>query len=338
MVPAMDRGGTVTALTAGAILAAASRAGVDTTAIVTRQGLSGVDLDDFAARITAEQLFGLWELVMRRTADPSLPVRAAHLPLATTRNQAALAAMTAPTIGAALQSAAALAPAWTTAYSLVLRPCDEGVGLGLDGLGVERLGQRCEAEFILSYILNAARLALGIDLRPRQVSFRHAAPPDLAAHRRWFGPGLEFGAAHSEIVFATELLSTPMGTGCTGLHELTTRHLVASGHSATVPSVTDQVRAVLAERLPTGAVQVGDVVRVLHVSPRTLHRQLAAEGTTFRGILERLRRQRALELLERSHTGTEQVASLLGFASVRGFHRAFRRWTGSSPRQVVARR
>jgi AraC-like DNA-binding protein len=68
-----------------------------------------------------------------------------------------------------------------------------------------------------------------------------------------------------------------------------------------------------------------------HVSERTLKRQLRARGTTFRALVDELKRERAMELLERKSLSVQEVAHALGYGDPANFHRAFRRWFGISP-------
>ena len=75
------------------------------------------------------------------------------------------------------------------------------------------------------------------------------------------------------------------------------------------------------------------VADALHISPRTLRRRLAELGTSFQMILEQLRRGRAVELLLHSGLSVEQIGSELGYLDPSNFGRAFRRWTGQSPRE-----
>ena len=65
--------------------------------------------------------------------------------------------------------------------------------------------------------------------------------------------------------------------------------------------------------------------------------QVAAEGTTYRRVLDETRLGLAAELLARPGLATEEVAARLGFASLRLFNRAFVRWTGRTPRGGRAR-
>jgi AraC-like DNA-binding protein len=73
------------------------------------------------------------------------------------------------------------------------------------------------------------------------------------------------------------------------------------------------------------------------MSARTLARKLADEGSSYRELLDDVRKQLALRALARSERSIEELASALGFASSQGFHRAFRRWTRTSPSRYRSR-
>lgn len=69
----------------------------------------------------------------------------------------------------------------------------------------------------------------------------------------------------------------------------------------------------------------------LHMSDRTLKRQLAAEGTSYSNVVEDLRHRHAVSLLSRSDFSIEKIADELGYSDVGNFARAFKRWTGKTP-------
>lgn len=71
----------------------------------------------------------------------------------------------------------------------------------------------------------------------------------------------------------------------------------------------------------------------LGVSQQTLHRRLLAEGTSFQTIKDSLRRERAIALLLEGDYSVEEISARLGFGEARSFTRAFKLWTGVSPRQ-----
>ncbi|MBU6351284.1 MAG: AraC family transcriptional regulator [Chloroflexi bacterium] len=63
----------------------------------------------------------------------------------------------------------------------------------------------------------------------------------------------------------------------------------------------------------------------------SLQRQLAAESTTFRDLLDIYRQEQALFLLQQGKRDLANVAYSLGYKEQSSFNRAFRRWTGTSP-------
>jgi AraC-like DNA-binding protein len=56
-----------------------------------------------------------------------------------------------------------------------------------------------------------------------------------------------------------------------------------------------------------------------------------AEGTSFREILDGLRRDLALRYLSEDRLAIGEAAYLLGFSDASAFHRSFKRWTGKTP-------
>ena len=69
------------------------------------------------------------------------------------------------------------------------------------------------------------------------------------------------------------------------------------------------------------------------LSRQTLYRRLKAEGVTFEALLDRLRRRLAQKLV-RQGLPVKDIAYRLGFSDPAAFSRAFKRWTGTSPRNA----
>jgi hypothetical protein len=71
--------------------------------------------------------------------------------------------------------------------------------------------------------------------------------------------------------------------------------------------------------------------RALHVSTRTLHRQLQEEGAALQDLKDEVRRDQAIDQLCRTKRSVKQIARAVGFGNEKSFARAFRQWTGASP-------
>jgi AraC-like DNA-binding protein len=95
--------------------------------------------------------------------------------------------------------------------------------------------------------------------------------------------------------------------------------------------VAHQVREMLIQMMPSGNSDQDTIARRLYRSRSTLQRQLVAEGTSYRQILESTRRSLAEKYLRSDDYTQGEVAFMLGFTDQSNFARAFRRWTGMTP-------
>lgn len=77
--------------------------------------------------------------------------------------------------------------------------------------------------------------------------------------------------------------------------------------------------------------------RLLHRSPRSLHRHLQAEGSSYRDLLDQVRTQFALEHLSSGRFTVAHTAAMLGYTDLANFRRAFKRWRGQTPSSVRPR-
>lgn len=73
------------------------------------------------------------------------------------------------------------------------------------------------------------------------------------------------------------------------------------------------------------------VARHLHLSTRTLKRRLQAQGTTFQAIVDNVRLEQARLLLEETGKSLDSIAASLGYSDTSNFNRAFKRWMNMTP-------
>lgn len=97
--------------------------------------------------------------------------------------------------------------------------------------------------------------------------------------------------------------------------------------------VATDVRRLLVQMLPSGKADQDRIASRLYRSTSTLQRQLSAEGTSYRDILETTRRSLAEKYLRDGDYTQAEIAYMVGFSDQSNFARAFKRWTGMSPGQ-----
>lgn len=206
--------------------------------------------------------------------------------------------------------------------------------LVLDSPDVPERLRRFYVEVDASAIMQIQRELLG---SPRslvnRVSF--AFPPPAQGTERYveiFGVRPTFDAEETVIAFDPALLDAPLPQAnehTTALAQAQCRDLLTRRRART--GLAGRVRDVLATDLtnPPGA---DEVARTLHLSGRTLRHRLAAEGTSYRALLDEARQHMAEELLIRAGLSVEQVAHRVGYCDVSSFSHAFHRWNGVGPR------
>ncbi len=95
-------------------------------------------------------------------------------------------------------------------------------------------------------------------------------------------------------------------------------------------STAARVRRLLLEK-QNGFPSLQVTARLLHVTPRTLHRRLVLEGTSFHALLEDVRRTLAVEHVKAGRFSLEEIAYMLGYSDLANFRRAFKRWEAVPP-------
>lgn len=161
------------------------------------------------------------------------------------------------------------------------------------------------------------------------LQFPYPEPDDHAYLDAFFGTQLLFDGEALQAVFPSELLGLALvrSDGKVGkLLEEAAKGLLPQDPEQRFLS---QVQALLRESLQQGAT-LAAVAKRLHLSERTLRRRLTECGVSFRELVDGARHEAALALLADPNRSTEAVADALGFTTSQAFHRAFRRWTGTT--------
>lgn len=189
-------------------------------------------------------------------------------------------------------------------------------------------------EFMLVYAVRQLQDRAGRPFSPRSVWFAHPRSGDWRELSSPLGTErIEFDRGENGFLFDAALLDLPVVGAEPALHAFLTqqaqRKLEALGVGASFPA---RVRAQVEGALAGGNPSTEAIARGLHMSSRTLQRKLDDAGLTFQGLLDDVRQTKARLYLADPRMGLSEVAFRLGYADVRSFSRAYKRWTGAAPR------
>jgi AraC-like DNA-binding protein len=173
---------------------------------------------------------------------------------------------------------------------------------------------------------------------PKAVHFTHREPSYHAEYERVFGAPLVFGSHMNALLMDEEFLSIRLPRTRTNRYVFG----VLSAHAEALlknlessKSTRGRVESLLMPILHTGEASMDLITGKLGLSRQTLFRKLKAEGVTFEKVLDELRHRLALYYLSGKKVSVNETAYLVGFSDPAAFSRAFKRWTGSSPRMML---
>jgi AraC-like DNA-binding protein len=307
----------------------ARRWGVTSSALLRGSDLDEKALSDPAKRLSIGPLVRLVERARALTGEPGLGMYFGLRMQVASHGYLGFAAMTASTVGEALDLAVRFAPMLTTAFSLHLRR-----DAGRAALVVHEETELGDARDAVLLALLIGLWRMGCALTGRELAGRAelAIPePPYFARFRPVAASVRFGQPANRLVFDAAALDYPLASADPAALQLAReqceRALQALGFEG---SIVARVRAAIAKS-GGGFRSLDEVAAKLGMSSRTLKRKLASGGGSYSSLLDGARLERAQELLRSDRKSMDQIAESLGYSDVANFTRAFRRWTGTTP-------
>lgn len=187
----------------------------------------------------------------------------------------------------------------------------------------------------LAGLLHIIRHYFGLNLTLEKLSLRRDSPSDPSVFESCFGCPIEFNSQRNAAYlsnFEQLIQRFPMANVALrqinqALVEEQVRKLADESLSG---RVSKEIKTRLEQGLPTDQQAIS---RALYMGERKLQLGLKREGASFQSILDHNRYHMALQLLTREKLPVTRIALQLGFREVSSFTRAFKRWTGSTPRE-----
>lgn len=281
--------------------------------------------------ITALQMEALSDAAMRELDDEALGWFERRLPWGS-YGMLARASISAPHLGLALAR-------WCRHHGLIAPDIElslsEQAGVATLTLH-ERRPLGAMREFcLISVLRNIHGFASWLVNEPialLHAGFPFAAPQHTGVYQVLFSPvNLQFDTPVASLQFEARWLQAPLARDEAALNRMLQRALpIQVRPYQREKTLVQRVRQLLTAS--TEEQQTAETLsRQLHVSQRSLHRQLKEEGASLQALKDEIRRERAIALLLRTSRPIKRVAQACGFLNDKSFIRAFRLWTGLSP-------
>jgi AraC-like DNA-binding protein len=318
--------------------ARASAAGIELAPLLDRAHLSPEQIEDRYFRPASRDQVLLLDLIAEALEDDLLGF---HLAESVDLREMGLlyyVPASAETLAAALRRVERYGVLGNEGVALRCAVVGARLEISLRFVGVSRHLDRHQTEGLMTAQLRMIRQLTGRRIVAERVRFVHArsrVPEELA---RFFGEAIEFGAGVDDLAVPAALAEAAVASADHYLHEL----LIRSSEDALAhrrPNRGDVRAAVenaIAPLLPHGEANADEVARRMGVSRRTLARRLADEGLNFEAVLEAMRRDLAERYLADRDLSISKIAWLLGYRESSALSRAYKRWTGRSPREARA--
>ncbi|RJF87431.1 AraC family transcriptional regulator [Oleomonas cavernae] len=168
---------------------------------------------------------------------------------------------------------------------------------------------------------------------PLEVRFVNPPPADPKPYREYFGCPVHFAQAATAVRYPAKIMALPLRGPDPALLDVLERQADALLDELPRPDDFEQgVRRCIARLAREGEPSLERVANELHCSTRTLHRRLEQRGGSFRGLVDDTRRRLADDYLTDPRLQLAEIAQLLGYSEQSAFTRAYRRWTGRTPK------
>ena len=311
------------------LASAVERAGRSRVEFLRAAGIEAEQLEAVEARLPHSEVARICEIAIDLTGDPALGLHWAENLAGMTFNPLSYLMAHSASLRQALESLSRFRPLLSDGpgYEL-LEHADKATLRWVLVPGESLRAQRFAAEMTVASFFRIIR-ARGT--RPEHVSFEYDAPAYHHEYTRIFGQ-VRFEQSFTGFVFDRALLDTPSPGKDEDMHEalrmLAERRMSRLARDAPYAL---RVRELLVQRGWPERIDMATVARSLGLSVRSLRRYLVSEGKSYNDVENDARANVAKHLLRDKQRTIQETAFEMGFSDTRAFHRAFKRWTGTTP-------
>lgn len=297
--------------------------------------LSGVDLDDISNpehAFTLNEILSLVEVCIHLLKMPYAGLVVGHHMRLTCHGMAGVSAMAQQTYAECLKAASHLCDKSFPPFNMQYFETETTVGIRITEIISLHPFSHFFHESIMANFKNILQFLLGKEYLPEYIGFPYPAPGYEKIYKRYLNCKIKFGLEHTEFVVSKSLARKELLLANKGIARMAEQDFLSSIPPVNLNYLPKKLRLILIQSVGAFPSLEG-AARMLGMSGRTLRRQLNGMGTNFQNELDLLRREFAINYLTKSDKCITEIALMLGFCDSSAFSKAFKKWTGESPRQ-----
>jgi len=330
----MRRNFTIQARSVEKIVKFAAAQGVTINRLYEAVRLDPAILSDPDSRIHFSQLVALYETAAQLSGDDNFGLHLGETVDPKVFDVVGYSALSSSTLGDAFARVGRYHSIWTDGATFTLEQSQPTSAIAYKYVDETIREHRQDSEMTFATVATLCRAVADPSWSPLKVEFQHSTPVDTSEHVKLFRCPVKFGVAANRLVFQTSSLSLPIATADSQLCAVLERH--AEELLARFPprdKLIDQVRSMIGAELNGGDPSLERIAVRMGLSARTLQRKLQELGATHNELVDQMRHELAMRYLREREVAICEVAYLLGFSEASSFHRAFKRWTGVTPKE-----
>jgi AraC-like DNA-binding protein len=282
------------------------------------------------ARYPYKKIVALWTRTAELIDDPCLGLKAVQFWHPSYLYALGYAWLASTTLRTALERLARYKRVVTQVLDFRLEQLDDGLSLSMEYQSDVR-SLPVQIDFGLAMITSMCRINYGEDLNPVSVSFIHSAPSSSGDYFTFFRCPAQFDAPADRLTLPLDAVDKRLPSSNPQLAQLHDQIMIRYLAQFDKDDIISRTKAAIIDQLPSGSVSDASVAHALYTNVRTFQRQLRKEGTTFKTLMNDIRRELAEQYIRDSTMSLNEISFLLGFSEISSFSRAFKRWTGEPP-------
>ncbi|RYL29708.1 helix-turn-helix transcriptional regulator [Acinetobacter piscicola] len=211
---------------------------------------------------------------------------------------------------------------------------NEFISIGWEVLPIELTTQITD-EIALALLVHFLRLYIQLDyIQIEQVNFIQPPPKNTRIYQTFFNAPIKFSQPKVELLLPLKLFSAPCKSPDTTLHQIMMqqgKELLQKLPEGT--QLDERLQQSILKGLQKNNYQIESIAAQLHMSVRQLQRYLKQKHTTYQERVQEIRQLLAMQYLQDPHLSLHEIAILLSYSEQSAFQRAFKLWSGLTPRQ-----